>query len=223
MEITEEQRAKHSKIGKSNVRSAKVHERRIAKLLSEWSGRKFRRRRVEGRGDDVKVVEGVADVIPVEGDIIFAVEAKKGKDFSIDGLMSNPAGARFTEWWHQASYDAELLTKKTNVQRYPMLFFKPHPNWDWVAVPFQVFQQNILRSKDIEPAEYEIRRKCSEVWFPHVHFDAYCWMGPISHNTSRSKQKDKKVMVSLQLSPVVFCRWRDFAAFVDPESIFIQT
>lgn len=221
MEMTEEQRAKFSKTGKSNVRSAKVHERRIAKLLSDWSGKKFRRRRVEGRGDDIKVVEGVADVIPVEGDIIFAIEAKKGKNFSLDGLMLNPQKALFTEWWHQASYDAELLTKKTDTQRYPMLFFKPHPNWDWVVVPFQAFQQNILKPQNLDAEEFAARRKCSEVWFPHIHFDAYCWLGPISHNTSRSK--NNKVMVPLQLEPAVFCRWRDFETFVDPESIFIQT
>ena len=35
MEMTEEQKAKFSKTGKSNVRSAKVHERRVAKLLTE--------------------------------------------------------------------------------------------------------------------------------------------------------------------------------------------
>ena len=219
MEITEEQRDKYSKVAKSNVKTAKSHERRVAKLLTEWSGRAFRRRRVEGRGDDVKVIEGVADVIPVEGDIVFTIEAKKGKNFSLDGLMVNPRGALFTEWWHQASYDAQLLTDKTQVQRYPIVFFKPHPNWDWLAIPFQVFQQNILRPKST--SDYSDRRKCSEVWFPHIHFDAYCWLGPISHNTSRSK--NNKVMVPLQLSPVVFCRWRDFEASVDPESIFIQT
>jgi len=221
MELTSEQREKFSKVGKSNVHTAKCHERRVAKLLTDWSGKQFRRRRVEGRGDDVRVVEGVADVIPVEGDIIFAIEAKKGKDFSIDGLMLNPAGARFTEWWHQASYDAKLLTEKTDIQRYPMVFFKPHPNWDWVAVPFELFQQNILQPRDIlSIPPIPDRRKKSEVWFPHIHFDAYAWLGKVEHNVSKSKRN--KVMVALDLQPVVFCRWRDFEEFVDPESIFIQ-
>lgn len=217
-----ELKAKFSRVGKSNVRTAKCHERRIAKLLTEWSNRPFRRRRVEGRGDDIKVVEGVADVIPVEGDIIFAIEAKKGKDFSLDGLMLNPAGARFTEWWHQASYDAQLLTEKTGITRYPMLFFKPHPNWDWIAVPFTVFQQNILTPCMSCQDEYTVRRKSSEVWFPHIHFDAYSWVGPIEHNISRSKNKNNKVMKALELQPVVMARWRDFERFVDPDSMFVQ-
>jgi len=219
MEISLEQKEKFSRIGKSNVSTAKCHERRIAKLLTDWSDRPFRRRRVEGRGDDVRVVGGVADVIPVAGDIIFAIEAKKGKDFSLDGLMSNPPGARFTEWWHQASYDAQLLTEKTNIQRYPMLFFKPHPNWDWVAVPFLVFQNNILTPHDAYKAECAERRRSSEVWFPHIHFDTYAWTGPIEHNISRSKNK---VMKALMLAPVVMARWRDFEKFVNPNSIFIS-
>jgi len=220
MEISLEQKAKFSKIGKSNVATGKCHERRIAKLLTDWSGRPFRRRRVEGRGDDVKVVEGVADVIPVEGDILFAIEAKKGKDFSIDGLMLNPIGARFTEWWHQSSYDALLLSEKTHIIRYPMLFFKPHPNWDWIAVPFMVFQQSILTPKEEYAEEYAECRKHSEVWFPHIHFDAYAWTGPITHNISQSSKN--KVMKALPLLPVVMARWRDFEKFVNPDSIFIQ-
>lgn len=215
-----ETKAKFSKVGKSNVKTAKCHERRIARLLTEWSGQQFRRRRVEGRGDDVKVVEGVADVIPVENDVIFSIEAKKGKDFSLDGLMLNPTGAKFTEWWHQASYDAHILSERTKTDRYPMLFFKPHPNWDWVAVPFVVFQQNILRPCKECAEIYEERRKTSEVWFPHIHFDAYSWTGPIEHNVSNSKTN--KVMVALDLHPVVISRWRDFESYVDPKSIFVQ-
>ena len=219
MELSVEQREKFSRIGRSNVHTAKCHERRVAKLLTDWSGRAFRRRRVEGRGDDVKVIEGVADVIPVEDDIIFAIEAKKGKDFSLDGLLLNPSGARFTEWWFQASYDALLLTNKTNIKRYPMLFFKPHPNWDWVVVPFEVFQQNILTPHEVCTTEYNHRRKSSEIWFPHIHFDAYVWMGPIAHNVSQSKTN--KVMKELLLSAAVMMRWHDFERFVNPDSIFI--
>ena len=245
-EITLEQREKFSKIGKSNVRTAKVHERRIANLLTEWTKPygfpAFRRRRVEGRGDDVKVVEGVADVIPISGDILFAIEAKKGEGFSIDGLMASPKTAKFTQWWHQASYDAKLLGDKLGEARYPMLFFKPHPNWDWVAVPFSLFQNSILlpRRQDysshalttvggvtpvLDGHEFRVDeiRKNSEVWFPHIHFDTYSWFGPIEHNISHTKSKKNKVMVSLQLPPVVMCRWVDFAANIDPRSIFRKT
>ena len=44
-----------SKVGKSNVRKGKTYERRVAGLLTEYTGQEFRRRRVEGR--DLSVVE----------------------------------------------------------------------------------------------------------------------------------------------------------------------
>lgn len=210
---------KYSKTGKSNVRTSKSHERRVAKLLTEWSHHPFRRRRIEGRGDDVKVVEGVADVIPVQGDPLFVVEAKKGKQFSFDSLMTNPTGCKFTEWWHQVSYDAQVLTGKTGITRHPMLFFKPHPNWDWVAVPFSTFEQGILQPHAAYDDVCDDPDYRSRIWFPHLLFDAYSWIGPIEHNISQSKNK---IMKSLRLLPVVITRWRDFSQRVDPKCMFIQ-
>ena len=70
-QISDEQRAKFSRIGRSNVKTAKVHERRVAHLLADWSGVPFRRRRVEGRGNAVRIVELVADVIACAGDFHF--------------------------------------------------------------------------------------------------------------------------------------------------------
>jgi hypothetical protein len=212
-EMTAEQKAKFSKVGKSNVRTAKAHERRVAKLLKEWSGKEFRRRRVEGRGDDVKVVEGVADVIPVEGDILFAIEAKKGQGFSLDALMADPVKARFTDWWHQATYDAKIWSEKIGSDRYPMLFFKPDPQWDWVAIPQTVLR--FLRAKGDN-----LKARLS-LWFPHLAFNGYVGCGLITKNVSRSKKNP--VMVPLRLEDVFLCRWRDFASNVDPESIFVQT
>lgn len=221
--LTAQQKEKFSKIGKSNVSTSKAHERRVKSLLTDWAGREFRRRRVEGRGDDVAVVEGVADIIPIDGEVIFAIEAKKEKDFSLDGLLANPRdNHKFTKWWHQTCYDADLLTKKSGTKRYPLLFFKPHPNWDWVAVDCEVFTKGILR-----PLNKECHLGTGStldgrlVWFPHISFDAYSWVGSVTKNVSRSKKNP--VMVGLQLAPCIMCRWRDFAANVDPESIFIQT
>lgn len=214
MELTAEQRQKFSKIGKSNVATAKAHERRVAKLLTEWSGAPFRRRRVEGRGDDVNVVEGVADVISASGHIYFAIEAKKGEGFSLDALMADPVSAKFTSWWHQASYDAKILSDRVGQPRYPMLFFKPHPNWDWVAVPQYCFaiQPQLLRPRS-GPSR-------TDIWFPHIEFRGYRMCGPISKNVSQSKKNP--VMVPLQLDDVYICRWSDFADQVQPLSIFVQ-
>jgi hypothetical protein len=222
-ELTEEQRAKFSKIGKSNVATSKAHERRVKKLLTDWSGRQFRRRRIEGRGDDVAVVEGVADIIPIDGQVIVAIEAKKEEGFSFDSLLANPAtNGKFTKWWHQVCYDAQILTEKVGEKRWPMLFFKPHPNWDWVAVAQEPFEKNIIkRKKESEsPSNYLMY---SDIWLPHLAFDAYAYCGEVERDVSRTKNKKNKQMVSLQLETCYFFRWRDFADHVDPESIFVQT
>jgi hypothetical protein len=133
--------------------------------------------------------------------------------------MANPTGAKFTQWYHQVSFDAQLLTDKTKTPRYPMLFFKPNANCDWITVPFLVFQQNILTPCESYQAEYITRRKHSEIWFPHIYFDTYSWIGPVEQNISRSKNK---IMKALPLLPVILARWRDFEKFVNPNSIFIQ-
>lgn len=213
-ELTAEQRAKFSKVGKSNVSTSKAHERRVKNLLTSWTGHEFRRRRVEGRGDDVAVVEGVADIIPVNAEVIFAIEAKKEKDFSMDGLLANPRdNHKFTKWWHQTCYDADILTKKSGVKRYPFLIFKPRPSWDWVAVDQAVFDDGILKPAVGVSAQ-------NTVWFPHLAFDAFSYVGKVTKNVSRSKKNP--VMVSLELAPCYMFRWKDFEANVDPNSIFIQ-
>lgn len=204
----------YSKTGKRNVSTAKSHERRCKSLLTDWSGVEFRRRRVEGRGDDVSVVEGVADVIPVDRDVIFAIEAKKGEKFSIDHLMDKPEAALFTEWWHQVNYDAKILTDKTGIQRYPLLFFKPHPNWDWIAIDSDCFDQSILKPKNGD------RSLIGRCWFPHLRFDSYGTLGPVEHNVSTSKKNP--VMFALELKNCVICRWKTFAEEVNPTHIFLD-
>ena len=211
--IIKQRKDTYSKTGKRNVATAKTHERRCKKLLTEWSGTEFRRRRVEGRGDDVSVVEGVADIIPVKGQIIFAIESKKGEKFSLNGLFDNIEGALFTKWWHQASYDAELLTKNTGQKRWPLLFFKPIPAWDWVAVPIECFKQEILKPK-------ENNTSGNNCWFPHIKFERYESVGPIEHNISTSNKNP--IMYGIKLEPCIMCRWQDFADGVDPSSIFVE-
>lgn len=211
--IVQKRKETYSKTGKRNVSTAKSHERRCKKLLQEWSGVEFRRRRVEGRGDDVSVVEGVADVIPVDRDVVFAIEAKKGEKFSLDHLMDKPKRALFTEWWHQVNYDAYIMTEKTKVQRYPLLFFKPHPNWDWIAVDSECFENGVLKPK----AYSEPTNSC---WFPHFLFDSYAGLGPVEHNISTSKKNP--VLFPLILKNCVICRWKDFADQVDPVNIFLD-
>lgn len=222
--IIQKRKEIYSKTGKRNVATSKSHERRCKTLLTEWAGVEFRRRRVEGRGDDVSVVEGFADIIPIKGSVIFAIESKKGEKFSIDSLFTNPHGAKFTEWWHQVNYDAQLLSEQVGEKRWPMLFFKPHPNWDWIALPTQLFTDNILDWKEEmgPPLGNSPHGGCSALscWFPHISFDYYRWLGPIEHNIAASSKN--KVMKAIELEPCIICKWRDFANHVDPSSIFCQ-
>jgi hypothetical protein len=215
--IIRKRKETYSKVGKRNVATSKSHERRCKKLLTDWAGVEFRRRRIEGRGDDVTVLEGVADIIPVEGKVIVAIESKKGENFSFDGLFVNPHGAKFTEWWHQVNYDARLLTEKTGEKRWPMLFFKPHPNWDWIAVPTACFTQGIFRKKYWIPGDENIHM--TRCWFQHIKYDAYGWLGPIEHNVAASNKN--KVLKAIELEPCTICRWKDFAEEVHPQSIFV--
>jgi hypothetical protein len=191
-----------SEIGKSNVRRSKNHERHVAHLLTAWAGVPFRRRRVEGRDTAVRAVEMVADVIPCVGDFYFTIEAKCGKGFSFDALMWSPKTCLFTEWYHQAAYDAKLLSDDKGYKIFPMVYFKPIPAWDWVAFP--VSAMSILF--DSCPA------------FPHLRTSVYHNLGPISCNISHSKKN--KNMVALQLEDVIICRWKDFAKAVPPGMAF---
>ncbi len=201
-----------SKIGKSNVSTSKSHERRLARLLTEWSGVEFRRRRVEGRDSTVVERESTADVIPVTGRIWFSIEAKKGKGFSLDAMLNNPGGCLFTEWWHQTCYDAEILTGVLKQEYLPLLFFKPQPAFDWLAVDQTAFKQQKLKPRDGSDR--------ADIWFTHLAYDPYAAFGPITMDTSHSKKHP--VMVSLQLKPVYLVRWRDFAANILPTSMFAQ-
>lgn len=216
-ELTPEElarKAQQSKTGKSNVRRSKSHERTIAKFLTVWSGQEFRRRRVEGRDVTVIERESTADVIPVKGDVHFSIEAKCGAVQSFGALMENPRGTKFTEWWHQANYDCKLVAKVFDRAFYPMMFFRPYPNQNWVAVSERAFRDNVLKD-----------RQGAALWpvnFPHLRFDEYERMGDISFNVVRTSNKQNYRFEPLHLHGVVMCRWQDFAKHVDPASFFLS-
>ena len=205
-----------SKIGKSNVRKSKVHERRIAHLLTDWTGVEFRRRRVEGRDSTVVERESTADVIPVKGEIHFSLEAKSGKGFSLDALMGSCETSLFTSWWHQTTYDSMILSDVFKRQYYPMLFFKPHANFDWVAIAQDAFYKRLLRPHP----SLNISSIGNSPWFPHIAFDNYNRIGEISLDVSHSKKH--KDIRALRLPAVYMCRWRDFSSNVDPTSFFVE-
>jgi len=201
-----------SAIGRSNVRRSKAHERQVAKFLTDWSGVQFRRRRAEGRSDDVIEVEGAADVIPINSEFYFSVEAKCGAGFSLDAMFNNLSTTTFTSWWHQSTYDAKLLSESRRRKIYPMLFFRPFPNTNWVAFP--VSATSILRFI------YQNNYLNQDITFPHVRFIGYSLFDGIKGNVSHSP-KNKKI-VEVELDDVIMCRWHDFAKNVNPCSAFVS-
>jgi len=190
--------ADFSKIGKSNVATAKSHERHVAKLLTEWTDNKFRRRRVEGRGNDTIVVNSTGDIISAtDKKCCFNVECKKGKGFSLNATLASPQTALFCKWWHQTTYDAKLASDVIKTTIYPMLFFKPKPQHDWVAIQDGLF----------------------DIKFPHIVF-RFDTKNIVESNISHSPTH--KVMVKLALSDCVICRWKDFRDNIDPQLFFIK-
>jgi len=202
-----------SQIGKSNVATSKTHERRVANLLTKWAGREFRRRRNEGRGSDTIIRDLTGDVIPIEGLCRFNIECKKEEGFSVDAMLTNIETCKFTKWWHQCNYDAQLCSKQHDRIILPMLFFKPIPNWDWVAIDMDAL--SFLKPK------YGGWAQLDDFWVPHFKFDIYRHCGEITHNVSHTKKDKNKVMVPLQLKPCFICRWKDFADGVDPEPFVV--
>jgi hypothetical protein len=206
-----------SQVGKSNVATAKCHERRIAKLLTEWSGREFRRRRVEGRESDTVLRDLTGDVVPADAKnrCRFNLEAKKGKGFSLTSIISGYSTCKFSEWYHQSTYDARLVSKALGLDIKPIIFFKPTPNLDWVAFDWTAI--DFLRRCE---ASQDLRQGSNKLWFPHLFFDYYAYCGPISFNISHTKNRKNRVIVPLQLAPCFICSWNDFAANVNPDSFF---
>ena len=150
-------------------------------------------------------------------DIRFSIEAKCGEMASFDALLANPAKTKFGEWWHQTCYDVKLLTDVFNRRFYPMLFFRPIVNCNWIAISSHAFSDGILKPRVSLDAPL-----CRTVWFSHFNFDAYSYIGPVSHNVSRTKKKANFKYVELTLDPIVFCRWEDFSSNVDPASFFLN-
>ncbi len=77
-------------------------------------------------------------------------------------------------------------------------------------LPDEIFRRMIMASS--------VSPKVDINWIPHLVFDHFSKIGPVTHDVSHSK-KNKK-LVALELDTVVFCRWRDFAARIDPKTAF---
>ncbi len=191
-----------SRIGKSNVRRSKTHERRVAALLTEWSGKEFRRRKVEGHDRSVIARESTADVIAVEHDFQFSVEAKCGVGFSLDALLATPKTCKATVWWGQACYDARLVSEVLGITIYPMIFCKPQLNTDWVGFSKKAF--DIIKLRDS---------------FEYIEYEGYSKIGVMDVKIAYGrKEKD----IHMELDDIIYTRWKNFAKCVEPDNLFLK-
>ncbi len=197
-----------SEVGKSNVSRSKSHERKVAEYLEEWTGTPFMRRIVTGRDANTIMFSLTGDVVCVEHQIKFNIEAKAGAKFSLTAMVSNPETNIFTKWYHQSTYDSNLATERHGYKVYPMVFFRPGSGLNWIGISKHGFET-------MKP-----RMGGSVYDFPHIRYDWYARSGPITHNVSHTGNRKNKVYVPLDLDPCILCSWKDFAAHIDPESIF---
>lgn len=122
-----------SKAAKYSNRKYKALERRVAKKFCEWTGRNIFRRTPQSGGFNKNQAQVVAEEefisdIMCDEPILYAIEVKSGDGFSLNAAMNGPDTSKFTEWWEQACNDAEQVGK------YPLLWFKPSPAFDWIAL-----------------------------------------------------------------------------------------
>jgi len=192
-----------SQIGKSNVNRGKSNERRIAALLSEWSGYTFRRRRVEGRDNLTVSRDLTGDVIAGDYNFMFIIEGKCGKGFSLDALLNSYSTSIFSKWWVQNNYDTFIAKQVTDQEFFPMLFFRPSPNLDWIAFSANALLKLISKTKNVDDLD------C-------LKYNYY--NRTIQYNITNNKKHP--TMQNVALDDVIFCRWKDFAKTISTENLF---
>lgn len=186
-----------SRIGKSNVARGKSHERNVANYLTEWSNYKFVRRKVEGTNESVTRRNSAADVICASHQFKFSVEVKCGAGFSYEALLTNPGGNKFSNWWAQCVHDAGITSTAFSQEIHPMLFFKPTPSTNWVAITKESLNcLNVVN--ELQFLEYK---------YPKTEYSF-----DVSHSPKHA------VMASFVFKDIIMMPRKQFAAAVAPDS-----
>jgi len=108
-----------SKIGKSNRGRGASYERKIAHLLTDSLGIKFKRSPRSG----ALLREGAFNGAFLGGDLCcekdfdFSIECKNCAGVNLVSILKNPTTALLIKYWCQCVYDARIANKK------PLLFF----------------------------------------------------------------------------------------------------
>ena len=116
--------ADFSKIGKSNRIRGASYERKIAGLLTDGLGIKFKRSPRSGALLREGAFNGVflGGDLCCEKDFIFSIECKNCKDSNIEAILKNPMTASLVKYWCQCVYDARASSIEDRT-KYPLLFF----------------------------------------------------------------------------------------------------
>lgn len=178
-------------------------ERRVAKLLMEFTGRNFRKTPNSGgfNKQGVVIAEHIftGDVICEEAKFLFSVESKnRAASWSLAQLMCSPDKAQFTSWWHQTVEDAKA------VNLMPMLFFKTQES-----------------STHTVGAEHVALDKCG---FNHLFGtgDVPNFKMNIFHNVDEIVIRDgkKNVTVQVDLPTPYIVNWRQLVKYADKDLMF---
>ena len=191
-----------SAIGKRSKNKGHAGERRIAKLLSDFTGKNFRK--VPGSGgfgkQGVVVAERTftGDIVSDDPTFAFSVECKnRANDFSFAQLATVPDKAPFSEWWYQTVEDAK------SVNLLPILFFKASSSsTQTVGADFIALTVEGMKRLGY-PAD-----------MPKIVFDLY--NKPI---TIVLKDRKKGTVVT-QLPRAYIISWRLITQYVDPDRFF---
>jgi hypothetical protein len=199
-----------SKIGKSSKRRGKSGERRIAKLLCDFTGKGFRKTPSSGgfnKQGGVKIAEHkfCGDVICDDPNFAFCVESKnRPDDFNLAALSTVPGSAEFTQWWFQTYDDAK------RVKLLPLLYFK-----------MGMSTNNVVKNDYLAFTKTVAEHLGFPRTAPHVRIIAYdepVWAKAKVKIQGKAKKAEAKLLVSLP-DPLLVS-WIVFAKNVDPAKLF---
>lgn len=191
-----------SKVGKKSKSKGSAFERKVAEMLTKYTGVNFRKTPSSGgwnkQGVEVAGRVFCGDVICDQADFRFSVEAKNRKAFDILHLVRNPETDPFTEWWFQTTRDA-----KSN-DLLPIMFIRPRAGSPHLLV---ALAESDLKALGIVTTGFKITRYDNTINF-HVREKA-----------PGDKRMDKHE-VKARLPIPMLIHWETFKTDVDPNILF---
>jgi hypothetical protein len=184
----------YSAQGRRSKRKGKTYERRVAKILKEFTSVEFRSTPSSGGfnkfgGATIREELFCGDVIADDATFRYCVEAKNREEFSFTSILKSPETAAFTRWWHQCVEDANTVGLE------PLMFFKPNRADDFVVMTLTEYNKHYGNPK---------------VPFYAIH----AYINPITI------KPEKDLEITVKLPVPVMIDWKAFIKHHDPKSMF---